>query len=73
MGGKPRNAPTGAYIARVDLEGREIYHRMVSEQVISKFRSGCKSASDKGQMATDLISPRNKIEAIRRWPQLTKW
>jgi hypothetical protein len=46
---------------------------MVSGQFILKIKSVSKSASDNSQMVSDLISLRNKIETIRRWPQLTKW
>jgi hypothetical protein len=37
---------------------------MASEQFISKFKSGSKSASDNSQMVSDLISLKNKIETI---------
>jgi hypothetical protein len=46
---------------------------MVSEQFILTFKSESKSASDNSQMVSELISLKNKIETIRRWPQLTKW
>jgi hypothetical protein len=46
---------------------------MVSEQFISKFKSGSKSASDNSQMASDLIRVRNKIRTGIRWPQMARW
>jgi hypothetical protein len=46
---------------------------MVSEQFISKFKSGGKSASDNSQMVSDLIRVRNRIRTNGRWPQMTKW
>jgi hypothetical protein len=46
---------------------------MVSEQFISKFKSGSKSASDNGQMVSDLIRVRNRIRTSIRWPQMTRW
>jgi hypothetical protein len=54
-------------------KGRGIGQGMVSEQLVSKFKSMSKSASDKSQMVSDLISLRNGIETIRRRPQMTKW
>jgi hypothetical protein len=46
---------------------------MVSEQFTSKFKSVSKSASDKGQMVTDLIRVRNRIRTSRIWPPMIKW
>jgi hypothetical protein len=37
---------------------------MVSDQLVLKFKSESKTASDNSQMVTDLISLGNKIEAI---------
>jgi hypothetical protein len=46
---------------------------MVSEQFISKFKSGSKSASDNSQMVNDLIRVRNMIRTSIRWSQMTRW
>jgi hypothetical protein len=48
---------------------REIGHRMISEQFISKIKIVSKSAPDNSQMVTDLISLGNRIETTRGWPQ----
>jgi hypothetical protein len=73
MGGRLQNAPTSAWIVRVGQKGRGIGQRMVSEQFITNFKSGSKSASNNSQMVSDLIRVRNRIRTSIRWPQMTKW
>jgi hypothetical protein len=45
---------------------------MISTEVISKFERVAKSASDKGQMVTNLIRVRNMIIIICRRSQMTR-
>jgi hypothetical protein len=45
---------------------REIGHRMISEQFISKIKSVSKSASDNSQMVSGLIRVRNRIRTSSR-------
>jgi hypothetical protein len=52
---------------------REIGHRTVSREFISKIKGLSKSASDNSQMVTDFIRVRNKIRIIIRWPQMIRW
>jgi hypothetical protein len=52
---------------------REIGHRRVPAEFISKFKSVEKRESAEIQMVTNLIRVRNQTEKIRGWPRLTKW
>jgi hypothetical protein len=42
-------------------------------EFVSKFKRVVKRESSDGQMVTDLITVRNMIRGISRWPQMTKW
>jgi hypothetical protein len=67
------NTPTSACMGRVGQRRREVGHRMVSTNRISKFESVVKRESVHDQMVTNLIRVRNMIRTTSRWFKMTEW